>query len=162
MVLIFLRCQNLSYGILNKVVEFKGFLADQGAVYTGISESQTYKSTRAFSDGRGSLKTVGLQLEGLGPLWTQCGHMQAWCARASSRFGTESKWRTAQNRWWLGLGTSQAKYAQGHLEANKELSAGLAFFREKGYRIVFGGGHERAYGRERRCHPNGRSRLNVA
>ena len=39
-------------GLANKETEFKGFMAEQGAAYGGISESQTYKESSALTDGR--------------------------------------------------------------------------------------------------------------
>ena len=41
-------------GINNKDVEFKEFLDGKSAVYAGVSESQTYRSESALSDGRWS------------------------------------------------------------------------------------------------------------
>ena len=37
---------------MNKATEFKHFLEDQGAVYAGVSESQTYKEGHVLTDAK--------------------------------------------------------------------------------------------------------------
>ena len=41
-------------GIIGKDEEFKEFLTKKGAVYAGVSESQTYRSERDLQDGKWS------------------------------------------------------------------------------------------------------------
>ena len=136
-------------GILNKEVEFKGFLADQEAIYAGISESQTYKSGRALSDGRwrwDAGQEEGPSEHGSAPTRGVGAFVDTMRTGASVvRSGKCTLWHrieVADGAKPLVVGVGyfpHAKDVQGHLEAHKELSADLAFFREKGYRTVFGG-----------------------
>jgi hypothetical protein len=136
-------------GILNKEVEFKGFLDGQDAVYAGIPESQTYKDSRALSDGRWKWDAgpEGAPSEhGVGPARGIGAFVDTMRTDASVvRSGKYTLWHrieVADGGKPLAVGVGyfpRAQDVQGHLEANKELSADLAYFREKGYRIVFGG-----------------------
>jgi hypothetical protein len=137
-------------GLTNKVTEFKELLVQENAVYGGISESQTYKDSPTLSDGnwrwdagtegRPTEKGGGIIPRGMGAL-VDTHRTQA----SVIRTGKYTLWHRLELEGGgkpLAVGTSYFPNAQdvrGHLAANKELCADLAWLSEQGYRIVLGG-----------------------
>jgi hypothetical protein len=136
-------------GILNKEVEFKTFLNDQGAAYAGVSESQTYKDGANLTDERYAWEagTEGCPSErGAGP-------SRGMGAFVDKRKAEASLIRTDKYAVWHRLSVPEgddplvvgvgyfpnAQDVRGHEEANAELSVALAYFREQGLRVIFGG-----------------------
>jgi hypothetical protein len=136
-------------GILNKEVEIKELLTEQGAAYLGVAESLTYKDGKAMSDGRWRWdagpegkpsERGGCPAGGVGALVDKSR------TEATQIFtGDYTVWHrleVADGAKPLVVGTGYFPQAQdlvGQRAANKELTECLARFRADGYRIVFGG-----------------------
>jgi hypothetical protein len=138
-------------GILNKEVELKSFLAGEDAVYAGIAESQTYKQGHALSDGRWRWDAgpEGRPTEkGVGPSRGIGALIDTSRVKASIvRQGKYTIWHRIElvegsSNAPLAIGTGyfpKAQDVEGHTAANLELATELAYFREAGYQVVFGG-----------------------
>jgi hypothetical protein len=138
-------------GILNKEVEFKRFIDKEDAVYAGISESQTYncKQDHALSDGRWRwdagpegrpVERGGGVARGIGTLIDTL-RLKASIVR-QGKFTSWHRVELKEGSEPLAVGTGYFPNAQdeeGHTAANLELAADLAYFREEGYQVVFGG-----------------------
>ena len=136
-------------GLLNKHVEFKGFLEGQGAAYAGISESQTYKDGTKISDAQWTWEAG---TEG-SPTEHGAGISRGMGALVNKKKAEASLIRMDKFAVWhrisvpegdaplvVGVGYfPNARDVQGHKEANAELTISLAHFREEGHRVIFGG-----------------------
>jgi hypothetical protein len=137
-------------GITNKATELKQLLIKEGAVYAGVSESQTYKSGLTLSDGRwrwdagteGSPSAKG----GEGVARGMGAFVDTHLTKASViRTGKFTIWHRLELEGGgkpLAVGTAyfpKAQDVKGHKAANKELCADFAYLAEQGYRVVLGG-----------------------
>lgn len=137
-------------GINNKDVEFKEFLDGKSAVYAGVSESQTYRSESALSDGRWSWEagTEGKPTaKGAPPARGMGAFMDVSKVEASVvRVGKYTMWHRIEldgdRRGPLVVGVGYFPSAQdiaGHKMANEELREMLAYFGKMSELVVFGG-----------------------
>lgn len=136
-------------GINNKDVEFKKFLDGKSAAYAGVSESQTYRSESALSDGRWSWEagTEGKPtVKGAPPARGMGAFVDVSRAEASVvRVGKFTMWHRIElvgERGPLVAGVGYFPNAQdkaGHKMANDELREMLAYFCGMGELVVFGG-----------------------
>ena len=134
-------------GIVNKATEFKHFLEDQGAVYAGVSESQTYKESHTLSDAKWNWE------EGTETSPSEEGNGVR-VARGIGAFTNSEQTKTSIIRkgkytlWHrldvqgdnnLAVGTAYFPNAQdidGHTKANEELRGDFNALSNMGYSMV--------------------------
>jgi exonuclease III len=138
-------------GIVNKATEFKHFLEDQGAVYAGLSESQTYKEGHALNDAKWNWEAgtetspseegSGVHVaRGIGAL-TNSEQVKA----SVIRKGKYTLWHrldVQEGGKDLAVGTAYFPNAQdieGHTNANEELRGDFNALSNLGYSMVLGG-----------------------
>jgi hypothetical protein len=136
-------------GISNKEVVFKHFLDKKGAVYAGVSESQTYRSGTELSDARWRWDggTEGKPSEKGGAPSRGMGAFVDMTKVEGSlvRTGKYTLWHRIEleregGALICGVGYfPDAQDVKGHMAANKELTEALAFFNSNGDMVVFGG-----------------------
>lgn len=135
---------------MNKATEFKHFLEDQGAVYAGVSESQTYKESHTLSDAKWNWE------EGTETSPSEEGNGVR-VARGIGAFTNSEQTKTSIIRkgkytlWHrldvqgdnnLAVGTAYFPNAQdidGHTKANEELRGDFNALSNMGYSMVVGG-----------------------
>jgi hypothetical protein len=136
-------------GINNKDMEFKEFLSAKSAVYAGLSESQTYRSETALSDGRWKWE-AGSEgkptAKGTPPARGMGTFVDSSRVESSVvRVGKYTMWHRIElegDRGPLMVGVGYFPKAQdtaGHKLANDELRDMLAHFNSTGELVVFGG-----------------------
>jgi hypothetical protein len=136
-------------GISNKEVVFKHFLDQKGAVYAGVSESQTYRSGTELSDARWRWdggkegkpsEKGGAPSRGMGAL-VDVTKIEGSLVRQ----GKYTLWHRIELEGGGGALICGVGYfpdsqdLRGHAAANKELAESLAFFSSNGDMVVFGG-----------------------
>ena len=136
-------------GISNKEVVFKHFLDQKGAVYAGVSESQTYRSGTELSDARWRWdggkegkpsEKGGAPSMGMGAL-VDVTKIEGSLVRQ----GKYTLWHRIELEGGGGALICGVGYfpdsqdLRGHAAANKELAESLAFFSLNGDVVVFGG-----------------------
>lgn len=136
-------------GISNKEVVFKHFLDQKGAVYAGVSESQTYRSGTELSDARWRWdggkegkpsEKGGAPSRGMGAL-VDVTKIEGSLVRQ----GKYTLWHRIELEGGGGALICGVGYfpdsqdLRGHAAANKELAESLAFFSLNGDVVVFGG-----------------------
>jgi hypothetical protein len=138
-------------GLTSKATEFKSFMGEAGAAYGGLSETHTYKEGKALSDGRyrWDAGTEGKPAEcGNGPKQGMGAMIDTTLVEASlvrtDKYIVWHRLETAEleGKGSIVVGTGyfpQANDVHGHEEANRELALSIAFFREQGCRVIFGG-----------------------
>ena len=130
-------------------MEFKDFLGAKGAVYAGLSESQTYRSESALSDGRWRWEAENEgkpTAKGTPPARGMGAFVDISRVEASVvRVGKFTMWHRIElegGRGPLVVGVGYFPKAQdttGHKLANDELREMLAHFSLEGELVVFGG-----------------------
>ena len=136
----------------NKADVIKTTMSTKGAVYCGVSESQTFNDSASLSDAkfRWDAGTKGKPKAGSGPSRGMGAFVDHTAIKASVvETGTFVVWHRVEtapsveggeNRpLFVGVGYfPHAQDKKGHTKANKELAAGLRKYRDIGH-VVFGG-----------------------
>ena len=133
-------------GIGNKEVELKNYLGEAGAVYAGISESQTYNDTGGLSDGTWKWEAGAERrpTAASGAARGMGAFVNARRVKASVvDVGKHTMWHRIELEGGaclvVGLGYfPKAQDVAGHEEANGELLGRLLRFGKEGH-VVFGG-----------------------
>ena len=136
-------------GVSNKELVFKHFLAQKGAVYAGVAQSKTYRSSTELSETRWRWDggTEGKPSEkGGAPARGMGAFVDVTRVEGSLvRKGKHTLWHRIElagegGALVCGVGYfPDAKDVKGHAAANKELAEALAFFGCNGDPVVFGG-----------------------
>jgi hypothetical protein len=135
-------------GVMNKEVNFKGYLQNKKAIYGGVQESHTYMNSTTLSDGRWrwDAGTEGKPSEkGHNPSRGMGAFIDRTRSKASLvKVGTFMLWHRIE----LGKGDSMvvgngyfpnAQDTVGHRKANEELLESLTHFKGGSDLIIFGG-----------------------
>ena len=136
-------------GISNKETVFKNFLKDKGAVYAGVSESQTYRSDTELNDARwrwDAGKEGKPSEKGTHPSRGMGAFIDSTRIEASVvRKGTYTLWHRVEMEGEIGPLVVGVGYfpkstdLEGHRKANEELIEALDTFNSQGEKVVFGG-----------------------
>jgi hypothetical protein len=136
----------------NKADVIKATMSKKGAVYCGISESQSYNDSASLSDAkfRWDAGSEGKPKAGSGPSRGMGAFVDHTTIKASVvETGTFVVWHRVETApsveggesrpLFVGVGYfPHAQDTKGHGRANKELAAGLRKYRDIGH-VVFGG-----------------------